>query len=269
MCAEHDSNSEKTEASISETTDWLNLKVAKMAASPALPPEKLKAKYAVISTPRCGSTMFCDKLHKTGVLGNPMEWFNLRYIKAYAKAKGIKRLAFEQYTRDVILRTASSNGIFGVNIHVHQYATAKDNGVDLLDLIGVDKVYYIYRRDKLAQVYSYAKAIATDVWTSHVKPTPERAEKWRNVQDYQILNYLAQQAAWEAIYAEQLEARTASSFCYEDILRDGEDSSYRKILSDVGENVPRDHVFRTEFSKTANAADQQRIERLRRYILGQ
>ena len=46
-------------------------------------PSKIR-KYAIISTPRVGSSMFCHCLESVGNMGWPTEWFHPSYIQTFA-----------------------------------------------------------------------------------------------------------------------------------------------------------------------------------------
>ena len=52
---------------------------------PDFPIKEITKKVAIVSTPRCGSSMFCDVLRNTDRVGDPKEWINKRYLSAYSK----------------------------------------------------------------------------------------------------------------------------------------------------------------------------------------
>lgn len=119
-------------------------------------------KYAIVSTPRVGSTLLASCLAATGALGWPLEWFNARYVQEFVEILG--HMSGDDFVEMLIRRTASANGIFGVNFHVSQYLDWKERGFNLLSL-GFSKVYWMERSDRISQAYSFAKALKTDLWS--------------------------------------------------------------------------------------------------------
>lgn len=123
-------------------------------------------KYFVLSTPRSGSTLFCETLALNG-LGWPLEWFNELYIKHLSSQLDLPIASgqMRDYIETVVLGTYNPQfNVFGVSIHVGQYLRLKQLGTDLLD-IGFDRGYYLERRNKANQAYSLAKAGLTGFWS--------------------------------------------------------------------------------------------------------
>lgn len=120
-------------------------------------------KYVVFSTPRVGSTLLCSRLQETGLLGHPTEWFQPKFINAVLMVLNRDQLETEQYVEMILRATATPNDVFGVNIHVEQYMDLLSKNIDLLK-IGFHHVYWVQRRDKFKQAYSYAKANKTGFW---------------------------------------------------------------------------------------------------------
>ena len=74
-----------------------------------------RVRIAVLSTPRCGSTMFCDGMTQTGALGEPLEYFNPRYIAAFSRVTGQRQVNLQQYKTLVENKTVSENGVFSAD----------------------------------------------------------------------------------------------------------------------------------------------------------
>ena len=104
----------------------------------------------IISTPRCGSTLYCDVLSDLNMIGQCKEWFNMRYISAYATFKGISNINFQEYLHFLKLKTTNNTGVFSVNVHVEQYIDLLKHNLDIAEL-GFDCVVYLSRKNKIAQ----------------------------------------------------------------------------------------------------------------------
>ena len=98
------------------------------------PVRELQKKVAIISTPRCGSSMFCDILRKTGVIGTPLEWVNMRYLGAYSKYFELNNIDMSQYLDFIYRKTTSPNGIFAINFHIEQYVEMLKHKFNIFDL---------------------------------------------------------------------------------------------------------------------------------------
>jgi len=225
-------------------------------------------RYALISTPRSGSKMFVDKLRSTGLMGNPMEWFNLRYMRAYQQVTGTKILKFGPYLKDILSHTSSPNGVFGVNFHIDQYISLKKRGIDIFKYLKFDKVYAIERSNKLAQAFSLSKARVTDVWSSNVAMKPGDQEKIDKIEDSFVLNELRILAAWDEFYEHTLAEKVDATFLYEDVVKDGKGACFLSILNDLGQEPAAEHSFETKLEKQSDSKDKMRIAALEKFILG-
>src|SRR5258707_11620961 len=74
--------------------------------------------YLVCSTPRSGSTLLCDALAKTGLAGNPGEFFDPKYTEIFSRKYSILRR--EEYLKSIMEHCTSPNGVFGAKIHSFQ-----------------------------------------------------------------------------------------------------------------------------------------------------
>src|SRR5215470_9144261 len=129
-------------------------------------------RIAILSTPRSGSTFFCESLAGTGLFGKPEEWLNPRRVEACRQLRGGETINLGDYLGYVLNRTTSDNGVFSIKIQIDQYQSWKDQkNFDPFDL-RFDAVFYVYRRDKVAQAHSYAKAVMTDQWRSYFGSKP-------------------------------------------------------------------------------------------------
>ncbi len=223
-------------------------------------------KYALISTPRCGSSMFCDILKGTEKLGRPEEWFNLRRIRAYCQVMGIENVSFSKYVEDIIRRTTSSTGVFGVNFHVDQYQSLLQRNIDIFNVVKFDKIYFLEREDKVAQAYSLAKAKVSDVWSSNVVPTPAAQKKIDALTYDDVQAEMALITRWNKVAATDLADKIDTTFQYETVLSDTSQSSFRQIFSDAGLDFPDDFKPLAARTKQSGDKDLRKIEAIKQRL---
>jgi LPS sulfotransferase NodH len=151
-----------------------------------------KLAYMIASIPRSGGTHFGLALWRTGCLGAPLEYVNL-------KDGGwlFRRLSGGDpttYWKALTAARTSPNGVFGFKAFVHDFSLIADKYEALLPAIAPSKVIYLRRRDRVAQVLSYARAAQTEVWFHDDKPAAEpeydmgllkKAEQWVDRQERQ------------------------------------------------------------------------------------
>src|SRR5262245_40755420 len=76
--------------------------------------------YLVCSSPRCGSTYFCELLASTGVLGIPREYLN---VAGGWGQLDRKRPTDLRLLLDRVLRAGSTpNGIYALKVHADHFA---------------------------------------------------------------------------------------------------------------------------------------------------
>lgn len=223
--------------------------------------EQPRKKVAIISTPRCGSTFFCESLASTGSFGYPAEWMNPRYINAYIRTCKPKTANLAEYLRFIADRTMSPNGIFSVNFHVDQYIYWQKRGIDLLTL-NFDKIYRLQRKDKLAQALSYAKAIATDQWRSTDHPPEDRPVS--RITTAMIIGALHQISVWDEFYDSHLARLVHKSYWYEDYLADS--SYFCDALRDCGIEPKGINDFSCSVKIQRVTSDQTIISDLEKYL---
>ncbi|MES2634410.1 MAG: Stf0 family sulfotransferase [Pseudomonadota bacterium] len=127
-------------------------------------------RYALCSTPRCGSNMVGDMLLDTGLAGNPQEYLNTRYMAGYNRSMGRDASTFDlaAYQGDMESRRSSPNGVFGIKIHFeHMESLWKQNFVEMARYLRIyNQFVLLTRRDKIAQAVSLHKARETQIWAS-------------------------------------------------------------------------------------------------------
>lgn len=127
--------------------------------------------YLLASVPRAGSTHLSHLLWQTGCLGAPLEYLNFEVAGPYGFAAGSPQLQLQLW-HSVLRRRCSPNGVFGLKAFSPQLDQLQRKNPPLLDDVlamilprgGPHRVVYIRRRDRLAQVVSYARASLSGVW---------------------------------------------------------------------------------------------------------
>jgi LPS sulfotransferase NodH len=130
-----------------------------------------KLSYLLASVPRAGSTYFSHLLWKTGCLGAPLEYLNFDRNGPYGFAASSPELQ-DQLWRSVLRRRCSPNGVFGLKAFVMQLdqlsqanpPLLRDVMAAMLPREGARKIIYLRRRDRVAQVVSYARASLSGIW---------------------------------------------------------------------------------------------------------
>jgi trehalose 2-sulfotransferase len=142
-------------------------------------PVPLRRSYIVASSYRCGSTLLCSELWKSGLLGAPTEYVNGdRGNAAIPTATEPGRLMIrfeaktpEEYFAKLLEHRTGSNGIFGMKAHGHHFEAALAWCPSMLKILAPVTFIYINRRDKVAQAVSMAKAMQTNAWISFDQAT--------------------------------------------------------------------------------------------------
>lgn len=134
----------------------------------ARPPERA---YLVASVPRAGSTYLSHMLWRTGCLGAPLEYLNFEPLGPYGFANRSAGLQQELW-QSVLRRRCSKNGVFGLKAFAMQLDQLQRSNPNLLSDVlaailpsgGRRRTVYLRRRDRVAQVVSYARASLSGVW---------------------------------------------------------------------------------------------------------
>jgi len=203
-------------------------------------------KVAIVSTPRCGSTMFCDTLEKTELFGWPEEWFHDHFIKAYESVLQ-KKFDYKDYLDLITKKTTTDNGLFSANFHVNHYIYFKERGIDLLDL-DFDKVFYLQRNDKISQAISLTIARITGQWTQHQPPANTVTEI--DVSHSSIINNLHEIMLYEEFYQENLKHYVNREYGYESFTKNSGD--FLDILTQCKVPISEKHQFYTSLKIQRN-----------------
>ena len=292
--------------------------VLKLLNKPTIAVRESTKLYLILTTPRTGSTLLCESLKNTKLLGRPAEWLEpalvrevltkLRHpiITEWEKAgypdivqvvdmfsledlKGQKfykqdlaklllapseeswktKLDLREYMNRVIRGTMTSNGVFGMKVHVGQYLHWLRHGLDLFDLYDFDAVYSIDRQDKIAQAYSRAMAEKTGFWKITVKddipvdipitPTEVAQELFKISKEIDILeNELVKKVNFR------------NRFKFEELIKDNGKAATKEILNDLSIPVPLDFgKTRSNVIKQSGPEREKNVEGMRKYFNGE
>ncbi len=121
----------------------------------------------VATVPRSGSTAFCLELWRTGLLGAPLEYANLKMMNHDVRWKAALRRESD-YWRLLQRARTGPNGVFSYKFFVQGYVEILKEKPKLLHRISPTHVIYLTREDKLAQAVSYSRAIRSGAWFANV-----------------------------------------------------------------------------------------------------
>ena len=121
---------------------------------------RAKTSYVIFFTPRAGSTWLTDVATQTGALGRPGESFNPRHLNKMARAMNASNLA--DYC-DMIARKRATKGVAGFEITHHQLRAVFRKNSRFLAHYPDPHVFWLIRKDIVAQAVSLYKMTTTRV----------------------------------------------------------------------------------------------------------
>jgi LPS sulfotransferase NodH len=170
--------------------------------------------YAICTSGRSGSNLLCQYLSSTGMLGNPLEYFN---------GSGRRLLGYPEYPDDpskqidwIVTEGATPNGIYGLKIFPAQVEQV-EKSIRWTELLPDLKFVLLKRRDILGQALSAVRALQTEQWRASM---PARGPAlYDGAQIYERLQIAARDyARWDIFFARR--AVAAAVIIYEDFLVD-------------------------------------------------
>lgn len=218
-------------------------------------------KVAIISVPRSGSSLFCSLLQETNKVGYPLEWICKGFMEGYARHLEVGNFEVASYLDFIAKKTTTDNGVFSVHFHVDQYIELLDSGYDIFSL-GFDKIYYVYRKEKIDQAYSYAKALITNQWASHLEVVTKIDQK---ISISQVLSALVTISKSEEFYDKNLKDRVDREYCYEDFSFLETTTAYGEVLNDL-EIFDHNSLLKTYMKKQSTSSDQAEIMKIKEYL---
>jgi LPS sulfotransferase NodH len=165
--------------------------------------------YLLASVPRAGSTYFSHQLWRTGCLGAPLEYLNFEPAGPYGFAGASPELQ-RQLWRSVLRRRCSPNGVFGLKAFPTQLEHLQQTNPSLLkDVLETllprgrqRRVVYLRRRDRIAQIVSYARASLSGVWRKEQEGETPGIDYSEEAIEASERGIVFQEAAWEEMFAD-------------------------------------------------------------------
>ena len=145
---------------------------------------KPKTSYAILATPRSGSTYLCDLLSTTQIAGYPIEHLRLANQELALNCN----FDYLRLLYNLMQHRVTKNDVFGTKLISHflfQLRQAKPKFKNIFKAI--DKYILLIRKDKVAQAVSLVLAQKTNVWHIHKNISQDNP------------NYLKYQTALEGI----------------------------------------------------------------------
>jgi LPS sulfotransferase NodH len=170
--------------------------------------------YAICTSGRSGSNLLCQYLSSTGMLGNPLEYFN---------GSGRRLLGYPDYPDDpskqidwILTEGATPNGIYGLKIFPAQVEQI-EKSIRWTELLPNLKFVLLKRHDILGQALSAVRALQTEQWRASM---PARGPaQYDGAQIYERLQITARDyARWDIFFARK--AVAPAIIIYEDLLAD-------------------------------------------------
>jgi LPS sulfotransferase NodH len=185
-----------------------------------------RVRYVIASTPRSGSHFLGRMLRGTGLLGDPLEYFdsgNRQEWSRLAAAAGEDTLTYIQRRR------TTPNGCFGMKLHFTQVGAAL-NALGPAKLFDDHQFLLIRRRDVLRQAVSFSVAEHTGSWISAVPPRADATYDFDGITRC-LQEVCMQEAQWRAMLA--VRCKNYLEILYEDLMEDPT-ATVRRIAEYVG-----------------------------------
>lgn len=204
----------------SETEKLIREKFVRLVAGAPVVPVKPEKKILLLSIPRSGSSWICDQLRLTETFGTPDEWFNTSYFQVYNELFRNGKTKIDEYIKFLFDTTVTANGVFSIKIHISQFQFWRAMGFEPLSL-GFDRIFFLYRIDKIAQAVSLATSEITDIWLQNDQlESPEDFILPKNAFINALSNIYRQETEFASMYSDMVDG----NFAYEDVV--GPDSGY-------------------------------------------
>lgn len=227
---------------------------------------RVRMRYAILSSPRSGSTLLGRVLHETGMAGDPQEYFNPPLLRIERERSANPALNINEFIRRMEARRTSPNGVFGMKMHYSQmlgvFGAKKPNPNMVRMLRGFQSLIWIRRRDRIGQAISQAIALRTNVWSS--EDSRFRKDPEVNIHPYDCINTLRAVAGDDAGWEQLLRATglPVLEVWYEDLVAQYEPQT-RRVLEHLGISGDVPVIPPQPLEKQAGVLN----ERLRRELL--
>ncbi len=139
-------------------------------------PQSPEISYAILTTPRSGSTFLCSLLQSTKVAGYPSEYFRQPSLVLTQEC----HFNYVQYLRILMHNRITENRVFGTKIMARFLRAFEKAEFDFQSFIKsyISKIIYLNRLDKVAQAVSVLIAQKTNSW--HIRQD-KKQEDYQNL----------------------------------------------------------------------------------------
>jgi len=228
----------------------------------------LEQSLLILSTPRCGSTLFCEALNNSGQLGVADEWLNYEYFATWTLILNQDHFDLQEYINWVARKTMRNTGVLVLNWHVGQVvAMNKDYGLSLQSL-DFKRIVYLSRRDKIAQAVSLAKAASTNQFRSY-----EEGGGIANLSFSAIAKALKNISDFDTFARTHLQKYIDFEWAYEDFkhlgnVEDRPHECYKILLGELGV-TPQAYYSPGNLKKQGDDTNVRAASRFLKYITGE
>jgi LPS sulfotransferase NodH len=222
----------------------------------------------IMSTPRCGSTLFCEVLNNTRQLGLADEWLNYEYFATWTFVLGHTHFDLQEYINWIARKTLRNTGVMVINWHIGQIIAMNDDFGLGLNSLDFKKIVYLSRRDKIAQAVSLAKAASTNQFRSY-----EKATEVADLSFPAIVKALKSITDFDTFAHTTLREYIDFEWSYEDFRRTGDEAylpheCYETILKEFG-GQPQLTYNTGNLKKQGDDTNKRAATRFLKYITGE
>lgn len=169
--------------------------------------------YLICTTPRSGSTYFCDLLRVTGKLGKPHEFFSAWMMQRLGRPDCYGPVT--EHLELVQTHGCTANGIFGAKVFRPNMEVLSPGAI--LAAMGNPAILFLERMDLVSQAISFTRSAMTRAF--RVEDADVRAPEYDAVLIRGYLEFLVRDnAAWRLWFARQ--GITPLHVTYEDLVVD-------------------------------------------------
>jgi len=200
----------------------------------------------ILSTPRSGSTMFCNILTNSGHVGICDEWFNENYFAAWAFVMRKATFNLKEYLKWVCKKTIGDTGVFAVHIHIGQLISVTEQFDFKFGDMSFDHIVWLYRRDKVAQAVSFAKAHSLNKWRDS-----EEADNPLDISYTHIADRLRDIVFQDQFYRQNISCHVDAEYAYETFANACNYRIFDDVMKAVGKPAVTNLKVDTKMQRTS------------------
>ena len=225
--------------------------------------------YAIVTTPRSGSTYLCDLLDSTGIAGHPSEHLRQAALELSLDCN----FNYLKLLHNLLQYRTSENGVFGTKFISHFFFDFQQAKPDFKQIFNsIDRFILLIREDKVAQAVSLVLAQKTQIW--HIRNSIKNISYKSKLEDVAIDDALLNDVEQKYEFLNQQEARLKKILVankvehmlliYEDILKDPE-LQINRILDFLKIARPENYVMNinSEIKKMPSNISQEIIDQFK------